>query len=101
VLDLMEGLLTQASAARDGAGVPVSVCGEAAGRPIDAITLIALGLERLSMPSTGILPVKAALDALDLEAFRPVLAAIRRGASGGTSVREPLTAWARENGIPV
>jgi phosphotransferase system enzyme I (PtsP) len=101
VLDLMEGLLTQAGAARDGAGVPVSVCGEAAGRPIDAITLIALGLERLSMPSTGIFPVKAALDALDLEAFRPVLAAIRRGESGGASVREPLTAWARENGIPV
>ena len=34
-------------------GTPVSVCGEMAGRPLEAFALIALGFERLSMPPSG------------------------------------------------
>jgi phosphotransferase system enzyme I (PtsP) len=41
--------------------IPVSVCGEIAGRPLEALTLIALGYDSLSMPVTGIGPVKAAI----------------------------------------
>jgi hypothetical protein len=41
------------------------------------------------------------LAAVDLAAFRPVLAAIRRGAASETSLREPLTVWARETGLPI
>src|SRR4029079_11959636 len=32
---------------------PVSVCGEMAGRPLEAFALVALGFERLSMPPAG------------------------------------------------
>ncbi len=99
VLDLLEHLLSAAAKARDGRGVPISLCGEAAGRPIDAMTLVGLGLETLSMPASGVLPVKALLEKLDLHAFRPVLAAIRRTASGDPSLREPIVAWAREHGL--
>jgi phosphotransferase system enzyme I (PtsP) len=38
---------------------------------------------------------------LDLAAFRPVLASIRRNASGAASLREPISVWAREHGLAV
>ena len=101
VLDLLEQLLATARSARGGAGVPVSLCGEAASRPLEALTLVGLGLTTLSMPAAAVLPIKALLAQVDLSAFRPVLAAIRRGASASASLREPIATWAREHGVPV
>ena len=95
MIELFSQLVTAAAAA----GVPVSVCGEAASRPLEAVTLVGLGVTTLSMPATALLPVKAALAALDLPEFRRVLASIRRTASGAASVREPIAAWAREHGL--
>jgi phosphotransferase system enzyme I (PtsP) len=97
MLDLLEQLLT---AARE-AGVPVSLCGEAASRPLEALAFVGLGLTALSMPASGILPVKALLAEVDLAAFRPVLASIRRGGRGAASLREPIATWAREQGLPI
>ncbi|MBV8397584.1 MAG: phosphoenolpyruvate--protein phosphotransferase, partial [Acetobacteraceae bacterium] len=97
VLDLLEQLLAAASAAE----VPVSICGEAASRPLDALVLVALGLTTLSMPAPGILPVKAMLASVDIEAFRSVLRTVRRSATGEASVREPLAAWARDHNLPM
>ncbi len=73
VLSLLEHLLVAAGAANGGAGVPVSLCGEAASRPLEAMALVGLGFTRLSMSASGILPIKALLAELDLDAFRPVL----------------------------
>jgi phosphotransferase system enzyme I (PtsP) len=101
VLSLLEHLLDKAKAARGGKGVPVSLCGEAASRPLEAMTLVGLGFKSLSMPASGILPVKALLAELNLGAFRPVLSAIRRNTSGAASLREPISGWAREHGLPV
>jgi phosphotransferase system, enzyme I, PtsP len=101
VLRLLEHLLQAARAAKQGAGVPVSLCGEAASRPLEAMTLVGLGFATLSMSASGILPLKALLADLDLAAFRPVLTAIRRNASGAASLREPIGAWAREHGLAV
>jgi phosphotransferase system, enzyme I, PtsP len=96
-LDVLEHL---ANAGRE-ANVPVSVCGEAASRPLDAMVLAGLGLTTLSMPASGILPVKALLAEVDMNVFRPVLTAIRRSAGNAPSLREPLMSWAREHGLPV
>ena len=96
-LDLLEAVLTGARAA----GVPVSLCGEAASRPIEAMTLVGLGITSLSMPAPGLLPVKALLAKLDLASFRPVLASLRRNAAGEASLREPILAWGREQGLPL
>lgn len=56
--------------AREAARVrlPLSVCGEAAGRPLEAMTLTALGLRRLSMPAAGVGPVKRMLRSLNVQA---------------------------------
>lgn len=45
--------------------VPVSICGELAGRPLEACVLMALGYDRMSMAAGGIGPVKRALASLD------------------------------------
>ncbi len=93
VLDLVEQLVVAANAA----SVPVSICGEVASRPLEALVLTALGVTTLSMPASGILPLKAMFAQLDLAGFRPVLAALRR--SGGSGLREAIATWARERSL--
>jgi phosphotransferase system enzyme I (PtsP) len=97
MLDVLEQLV---KAGRD-ANVPVSLCGEAASRPLEAMVLAGIGFTSLSMPAGGLLPVKALLAEVDLSAFRPVLNAIRRGTSDAGSLRDPIVTWARERGLPV
>jgi phosphotransferase system enzyme I (PtsP) len=97
VLDLFDQLLTAARMAR----VPVSLCGEAASRPIEALVLVGLGFQTLSMPAPGVLPVKAMLAELDLGEFRHLLASVRRNAVGEPSLREAIAAWSRERELPL
>jgi phosphotransferase system enzyme I (PtsP) len=97
MLSLIAGL----AAAAHAAGVPLSVCGDAASRPLEAITLVGLGVTILSMPASDILPVKAALAAVDLPTFRSLLSAVRRGGATEGSLREPIAAWAREHDVPI
>ncbi len=97
VLELLEKLVT----ACQEAGVALSVCGEAAGRPLDALAFAALGIVCLSMSGNAILPVKAVLVEADLNALRPVLRELRRAGAAGGSIREPLAAWAREHNLAV
>ncbi|MDE2006548.1 MAG: GAF domain-containing protein [Rhodospirillales bacterium] len=101
VFDLLDQVLAASRAARGGAGVRVSVCGEAAGRPAEAMVLAGLGLTSLSMPASGLLAVKSLLMGVDLAAFREVLGELRRTAAGAASLREPILAWARERGLAV
>jgi phosphotransferase system enzyme I (PtsP) len=75
-------------------GTPVSVCGELAGRPLEAFTLIALGFERLSMPPTGIGPVKRMVLSVDLEAARRGVAGLLLSGSG--TVRNEIETLARK-----
>ena len=97
VLDLLVHVRSMAEAA----GVDVSVCGDHAARPLEAMTLAALGLTTLSMPASSLLRVKAALAEVDLAALRAVLAALRRNAGGRASLRDPIASWAREHGHDV
>lgn len=94
VFKLIEYLLRKAGTA----GVPVSFCGDAASSPLEAVALVGLGLTTLSMPSTGILPVKEALAGLDLRAFRAILKFLRENSPCEASLREPIFNWAREHG---
>ncbi len=97
VLELVEQLVV----ACNQAGVPLSICGEAAGGPLEALAFAAVGVTRLSMSGNAILPVKALLVEADLHALRPILRELRRAGAAGGSIREPLAAWAREQNLPV
>ena len=76
------------------AGTPVSVCGELAGRPLEAFALMALGFDRLSMPPTGVGPVKRMVLSTDLEAARRGVAGLLQG--GGSTVRNEIETLARK-----
>ena len=52
------------------AGVPVRICGEMAGRPLEAMALIGLGAENFSITPAGVGPVKAMVRSLDAGAIR-------------------------------
>ncbi len=83
------------------AGVSLSLCGEAASRPLEALTLAALGITSLSVPAASLLPIKGLLRDVDLHAFRAVLQALREGATGEASLREPIGSWVREHGLEI
>jgi phosphotransferase system enzyme I (PtsP) len=81
------------------AGGEVSLCGEMAGRPLEAMALIGLGLRTLSMQPANIGPVKMmirSLDTRDVSQFVEKLC-------GRTdhSLRTRLAAFAAERGIAI
>ncbi len=75
-------------------GTPVSVCGEMAGRPLEAFALVALGYDRLSMPPSGIGPVKRMVLSLDREAARRGVVNLLKGSAG--SLRSEIETLARK-----
>jgi phosphotransferase system enzyme I (PtsP) len=75
-------------------GTPVSVCGEMAGRPLEAFALVALGFDRLSMPPTGVGAVKQMVLSCDREAARRGVSSLLK-ATGG-SVRNEIETLARK-----
>ena len=92
-------LLGDLAASCDSAGVPVAVCGEMAGRPLEAMALIGLGYRSLSMSPRAIGAVRLMLRSLDvavLRRFIDTLLAERRD-----SLREPLRSFAQEHAVAV
>ncbi len=97
ILDLLETVVRHAAAEN----VSLSFCGEASGRPLDALILVALGFHALSMSPSALPRVKTVLRRVDMAAFRRVLAAIRNHQPQANSLREPLSSWAREHGLSI
>ena len=81
----------------DTAGLQISICGEAAGRPLEALAFVALGFRRLSMPASGIGPVKRLVRSVDAGAARAAMANLLE--SNAASVRPDLTEFARSSGF--
>ncbi len=91
-------VLTSIEHAARTRGVEVSVCGEHASRPLEAMVLAAIGITTLSMPAASLLRIKAMMARVDLVELRGLLAALRRNDRGAASLRDPLLTWAREHG---
>ncbi len=81
----------------DAYGVQVGVCGEMGGRTLEAMALIGLGIDRLSITPAAIGPVKAMIRSLDIAALRRTLPALL--AAPPADMRLALTDWAREAGV--
>ena len=73
---------------------PVSVCGELAGRPLEAFALITLGFTRLSAPAGGVGPVKRMILSADLTAARRGLNNLLNLSTG--SIRNEIESLARK-----
>ncbi|WP_414899766.1 phosphoenolpyruvate--protein phosphotransferase [Sphingomonas flavalba] len=82
--------------ARD-AGVPTTVCGEMGGRTLEAMTLIGLGVERLSVTPVAVGPVKAMIRSLELAPLRKLVGELL--VSPPRDLRGRLTDWAVDQGV--
>ncbi|MDO8799109.1 phosphoenolpyruvate--protein phosphotransferase [Phenylobacterium sp.] len=80
-------------------GTPVSVCGEMAGRPLEAFVLVALGFDRLSMPPAGLGPVKQMVLSCDREAARRGVSALIKSSAG--SIRNEIETLARKTSVAI
>ena len=78
---------------------PLTICGEMAGRPLEAMALIGLGFRSLSMAPSAIGPVKTMILALDLGNLTAYIQDLL--ASSNTSLREPLKQYAATHGLEV
>lgn len=85
--------------AAEKAGVPVSLCGEMAGRPLEAMALIGLGIRSLSMTASAVGPVKAMTRALRLRPLADYLKTILD--TPDHSLRDRLRAFAHDHEIPI
>ena len=84
-------LLRQIVLRCEEARVPLSFCGEDAGRPIEALTFAALGIRRLSMRPASIGPVKHLIRRVSIADLRQVIDEAE--ASGMHNLRRPVTEW--------
>jgi phosphotransferase system enzyme I (PtsP) len=95
VLGLLRDLVERCKAAE----VPVTLCGEMASRPLEAMALLGVGLRSLSMPPGAVGAVKMMTRSLDVKRLARFLD--RLIDSPHHSLRELLRSFARDHGIVV
>jgi phosphotransferase system enzyme I (PtsP) len=95
LLKLLRDLAQQCTAA----DVPLSLCGEMAGRPLEAMALIGLGFRNISMPPATVGPVKAMIRSLNVRVLAEYLATLYDLADH--SLRQKLAAFATDHGIAI
>lgn len=93
ILRFLKRVIDQAKAAN----VPVTVCGEMGGRSLEALALIGLGIEQLSITPAAIGPIKAMIRSLDISSAREVVADLVK--SPPPSLRSALNDWSVENRV--
>lgn len=93
VLAFLSEIVTRA----DKACIPLSLCGEMAGDPLEAMALIGLGFRRISMPPAAIGPVKAMLRSLDTKAISGEVERLK--VRGDHSIRADLLRFAEAQKI--
>ena len=92
-LSMLKSIQDQCEAAR----IPLSVCGEMAGRPLEALALIGLGYRSLSMSAAAIPLVKSMIRSLTYQEISVYMG----GACvpSHTNIRQNLLDFARDHGI--
>ncbi|HHG90404.1 MAG TPA: phosphoenolpyruvate--protein phosphotransferase [Devosia sp.] len=86
--------------------VPLTMCGELAGRPVEALALLAIGMTKLSMGPSSVGPIKDMILACELKPIRAAVCSMLEGAADGSTskvanVRELLQDWAERQNLPV
>jgi phosphotransferase system enzyme I (PtsP) len=79
--------------------VPLTLCGEMAGKPLEAMALIGLGFRSISMAPASVGPVKAMILSLDAGSLKERLDELLE--SKDTSLREDLRRFAAEKGVQI
>ena len=77
--------------------IPLGVCGEMGGRPLDALALLGLGIRNLSITPASVGPIKAMVRSLDLGQAKREIAAILKEAPDEPRLR--LEQWANQHNV--
>jgi phosphotransferase system enzyme I (PtsP) len=91
--------LRRVTAQARAAGVPVRVCGEMGGRPLEAMALIGIGIEDLSITPAAVGPIKAMVRSLDVGKVRTRMEQVL--AKPPANMRKTLGDWARRHGVAI
>ena len=91
--------LRRVTSAATAAGVPVRVCGEMGGRPLEAMALIGIGIEHFSITPAAVGPIKAMVRSLDVGRARARLEQLLD--KPPASMRKALADWARRHRVAV
>ena len=83
------------------ANIPVTLCGELGGKPLEAMTLLGLGYRSLSMSPASIGPVKAMLLDLDVGKLESHVSDLLGDPKGNWTLRSELQAFAEKHGVPL
>jgi phosphotransferase system enzyme I (PtsP) len=89
--------LRRVTAQANAAGVPVRVCGEMAGRPLEALALMGIGIDSFSITPAAVGPVKAMIRSVDARAVRTKVEALL--VKPPANMRKSLHDWAKRNGV--
>jgi phosphotransferase system enzyme I (PtsP) len=81
------------------ARVPARICGEMAGRPLEAMALIGIGAENFSITPAGVGPLKAMVRSLDAAAIRTRMDQLL--ARPPKDMRKALADWARRHSVVI
>ncbi len=98
-LAMIRQIVERCRAARGGRGIPLTVCGEMAGVPLEAMALIGLGVRRLSMSAAAVGPVKAMVRSVDVAVLEDFV--LRLTGTGGHSLRNRLAGHARDHNVAI
>jgi phosphotransferase system enzyme I (PtsP) len=85
--------------AADRHAKPLSLCGEMAGRPLEAMALIGLGYRSISMAPVSIGPVKSMVMSLDVSVLQPWLFRLLEAGEG--NLRGHLKRFAEEHAVEI
>jgi phosphotransferase system enzyme I (PtsP) len=92
-------LLADVVAAASAQGVPLALCGEMAGQPLDAMALVGVGLRNLSMAPASVGPVRAMIRTLQLSALQEFI--MTASVHSTRSLRSKLRDFARDHDVAV
>ncbi len=95
VLNLFRSLATEAKAA----GCSLSICGESAGEPLEAMALIGCGFRQLSMTPARVPVVRSMVRSLEAAPLEKLID--RLISRPDRSLRAPLSDYARDNGVDI
>jgi len=95
ILRFLKRVLDQARAAN----VPTRICGEMAGRPLEAMALVGLGAENFSITPAGVGSIKAMVRSLDAAAIRSRMDQLL--AKPPKDMRKALTDWAKRHDVTI
>ena len=83
----------------DAAGVPIRLCGEMGGRPLEAMALVGIGIRKLSITPAAVGPIKAMVRSLDAAAITARMDTLL--AKPPRALRKVLHDWAKRHRVAI